>query len=97
VREVEEALVNVQATAARNDDAQQASEGYRAAFAGTEARYRSGLASLPELEEARRNALAAETTRVGLQRERSAAWIALYRAVGGGWNRDATPTAQATP
>lgn len=92
VREVEEALVNVQATADRSEDARLATEGYRAALAGTSARYRSGLASLPDLEEARRNALSAETTQVGLQRERSTAWIALYRAVGGGWNADAAAT-----
>ena len=33
------------------------------------------------------NALAAETAWVALQRERVAAWIALYRAMGGGWAR----------
>lgn len=39
-----------------------------------------------------RTALAAETALVSLQRERVAAWIALYRAVGGGWGRpDAAP------
>ena len=88
VREVEEALVNLQSTGARNDDAVIATEGYRQSFAATEARYRSGLASLVELEDARRTALAAETGLVTLQRERMAAWIALYRAVGGGWTPD---------
>lgn len=85
VREVEEALVNLQSTDARSADAATASEGYRAAFAATEARYRAGLASLVELEDARRTALAADTTRLSLQRERAAAWVALYRAAGGGW------------
>jgi outer membrane protein TolC len=32
-------------------------------------------------------ALAAEIALVNLQRERVAAWIALYRALGGGWER----------
>lgn len=85
VREVEEALVNLQSTDARSTDAAAASEGYRAAFTATEARYRAGLASLVELEDARRTALAADTNRLALQRERAAAWVALYRAVGGGW------------
>ena len=40
-----------------------------------------------ELEESRRTALAAEMALVLLQRERVAAWIALYRALGGGWVR----------
>ena len=89
VREVEEALVNLQSTAARSDDAQIAGEGYRASFKGTEARYQAGLASLVELEDARRTALAADTTLVNLQQERMAAWVALYRALGGGWSNTA--------
>jgi NodT family efflux transporter outer membrane factor (OMF) lipoprotein len=87
VREVEEALVNIASTTARDEDARTATEGYRVSFNATEARYRSGLASLVELEDARRTALAAQTTLVALQRERLAAWIALYRAAGGGWTR----------
>ncbi|MDP3761282.1 MAG: efflux transporter outer membrane subunit [Ramlibacter sp.] len=93
VREVEEALVNLESARLRNDDARVAMEGYRASFAATEARYRSGLASLVELEDARRTSLAAETAWVALQRERVAAWIALYRAMGGGWARPGTATA----
>ncbi|MBG6073458.1 MULTISPECIES: efflux transporter outer membrane subunit [unclassified Polaromonas] len=92
VREVEEALVSLQSTAARESDAQTAVAGYRAAFTGTEARYQSGLASLVELEDARRSQLAAQTTQVSLQRERLSAWVALYRAMGGGWT---PPMAQA--
>ncbi len=86
VREVEEALVNLQSTAARSEDARLAAEGYRAAFTGTEARYKSGLGSLFELEDARRTLLAAETGLLSLQRERANAWVALYRATGGGWS-----------
>ena len=85
VREVEEALVNLQSTAARRDDAALADAGYRTWLAATEARYASGLASLMEFEETRRTALAAANALVGLRRERILAWIALYRAVGGGW------------
>lgn len=86
VREVEEALINLDSTAARGEDARVAVEGYRASFNATEARYKGGLASLVELEEARRNRLASENALVALERERRAAWIALYRAAGGGWN-----------
>jgi outer membrane protein TolC len=85
VREVEQALVNLQSTAARGEDARVAAEGYRASFAGTEARYKNGLANLEELEDARRTQLAAETALLTLQRERALAWVALYRAMGGGW------------
>lgn len=86
VREVEEALVNLRSTDDRNADTQLAAQGYQASFAATQARYAAGLASLPELEDARRTTLAADTNVIALQRERLLAWIALYRAVGGGWN-----------
>ena len=87
VREVEDALVNLQSTAARSDDARQADSGYRASLAATQALYQSGLASLLELEETRRTALAAANAVVSIRRERIQAWIALYRAVGGGWTQ----------
>lgn len=96
VREVEQALLALASTAARSDDARHAVAGYRQAFESTAARQRSGLASLVELEDARRTLLAAETGWVALQRERMAAWIALYRAAGGGWSA-AAPGPQATP
>ena len=97
VREVEEALVYLDSTRSRSQDAQVATQGYRTSFAATEARYRSGLASLVELEDARRTALAAESALVNLQRERVAAWIALYRAVGGGWHEPADPVLASRP
>ena len=96
VREVEEALVNLESARLRSEDARTASADYRISFTATEARYRSGLASLVELEDARRTALAAETAWVALQRERVAAWIALYRALGGGWVRPEPATATST-
>jgi NodT family efflux transporter outer membrane factor (OMF) lipoprotein len=90
VREVEEALVNLQSTADRASDTDIAVEGYRASFAGTEARYKVGLASLVELEESRRTLLAAQSALLSLQLERRNAWIALYRSLGGGWQLDAS-------
>ncbi len=85
VSEVEQALVNLDATGERAGDAQAALQGYRVNFTAVEDRYKNGLASLFELEDARRTRLAAEQTVINLQRERSAAWVALYRAAGGGW------------
>jgi outer membrane protein TolC len=85
VAEVEQALVALQSTQERTADAQAALDGYRTFFNATEERYKNGLASLLELEDARRTRLAAENAVVSLQRERSAAWVALYRAAGGGW------------
>ncbi|MBY0242325.1 MAG: TolC family protein [Burkholderiaceae bacterium] len=93
VREVEQALVTLNATSERAADAQAALAGYRAAFGATEERHKHGMASLLELEDARRMRLAAENTVIALQQERSAAWVALYRAAGGGWHADATTAA----
>jgi len=93
VREVEQALVRLESARARDQDARTAYEGYAASLAATQARYGSGLASLPELEESRRVALAAETALLTLQQERLAAWVALYRAVGGGWSAPGAPPA----
>lgn len=91
VREVEEALVKLQSTAERNQDAAVAAEGYHTSFSATQARYKSGLASLVELEDARRTLLAAQSAVVNLQRERRSAWVALYRALGGGWTTASPP------
>ena len=93
VREVEEALVNLQSTADRAVDTALAADGYTASFTGTEARYKAGLASLVELEDARRTLLAAQGAVVTLERDHRSAWIALYRALGGGW----TTAAPAAP
>ena len=86
VREVEDALLSLASTESRKADARDASTGYATSFEATQARYRVGSASLPELEDARRTALAAQTALHQLELERTTAWISLYRALGGGWS-----------
>jgi NodT family efflux transporter outer membrane factor (OMF) lipoprotein len=93
VREVEEALINLQSTAARSDDARTAADGFENSLRATEALYKGGLSSLFDLESARRSAVLAQSTLIDLQRERVAAWITLYRALGGGW----TPPGEGHP
>jgi len=92
VREVEQALVTLQSTDDRTRDAQVAAEGFHASFTATESRHRSGLASLFELEDARRSDAQAQAALIDLQRERTTAWISLYRALGGGWTADVSST-----
>ncbi|MGZ3443260.1 MAG: efflux transporter outer membrane subunit, partial [Polyangia bacterium] len=89
IRDVENALVTLQGTADRSADAQTAAENFEVSVRATDARYRSGFGTLFELEDARRNALLAQITLIDLRRERVAAWIALYRALGGGWSENA--------
>jgi NodT family efflux transporter outer membrane factor (OMF) lipoprotein len=85
VREVEEALVRLQAATDREADARDAAAGYRKAFTAAEVRWRNGLGTVLELEESRRLALNADSTLAAVQRDRVAAWVQLYRALGGGW------------
>jgi outer membrane protein, multidrug efflux system len=93
VREVEESLINLQSTSERETHAVTASKGFADSFKATQARYRSGLASLFELEDARRTAVQAQSALIDLQRERSLAWVSLYRALGGGWSSSDAPAA----
>lgn len=89
LREVEVGLVTLQSTAERETDARAAAQDFEASLRATESRQKGGLASLFDLETARRNAVVAQTTLIDLQRERSAAWITLYRALGGGFDEAA--------
>ena len=86
IREVEEALVTLRSAADRSENAQEAATQYRVALTAAEDRYHAGLGSLFELEEARRTFLEAQIAVIQLERERVAAWISLYRALGGGWS-----------
>lgn len=90
VKEVERALVNLDSTARRVDEAQRADENYRHYFQATQTSWRAGRESLLTLEEARRSALSAEISLITLQRDRIEYWIALYKALGGGWQPGAT-------
>jgi outer membrane protein, multidrug efflux system len=88
VREVEDALVRLQGSATRAGDARLAAENFDASLRATEARWKGGVASLFELEDARRSAAAARATLIELERERLVAGIDLIRALGGGWSSD---------
>ena len=91
VREVEQALVRLDAAGSREADLRLAAAGYRQALGATRSRHQAGLAAPLELEEASRLALAADTSLAAWRREQAAAWVDLYRAVGGGWQTDAVP------
>jgi outer membrane protein TolC len=92
VKEVEQALINLDSAARRTEQAEQATREYRRYFDATEQNWRAGGVSLLTLEEARRSALAAQIELIGLQRDRVEYWIALYKALGGGWQPGAAAT-----
>lgn len=97
VREVEEALIRLASADAREADTRSAQQGFDAYAAAADARLRAGIGSAVDLEEARRALVAAQGATVNLQRERLVAWISLYRAVGGGWQRADTISAPHQP
>lgn len=87
VREVEEALTQLQSALGRAADVQASLAGYVAFEKAAQARLSAGAGSVLELQEARRAVLAAQVAVLALERERLNAGISLYRAVGGGWDQ----------
>jgi outer membrane protein TolC len=86
VREVEEALVRLDSLNQREREGLKASKGYHESLQAAQARYKFGLASILDLEETRRLSVNADNILANVRRERVNAYIALYRAVGGGWD-----------
>jgi NodT family efflux transporter outer membrane factor (OMF) lipoprotein len=89
VREVEEALVVLDSTVQREADTRAVLDARLQNLGAAQNRERNGLASTLEVEEARRAGWAAQADVLALQLERKRAWVALYRAAGGGWERPA--------
>ena len=63
---------------------------YDAYFAAIDADWRAGRVSLLEREDARRQVQTARITQISQQLALSRQWIALYKAMGGGWQRPST-------
>lgn len=85
VKEVEQSLVRLDSMARREQEAGKSAEGYRAYLVATEQNWRVGGASMLELETARRSTISADVSLLELQQSRLQYWIALYKAMGGGW------------
>jgi NodT family efflux transporter outer membrane factor (OMF) lipoprotein len=93
VQEVEQNLVRLASAEAREADVQSSAAGYRTVANATEASWRAGSDSLLSYEQTRRNAISAEQSLITVQRDRLLYGVALYKAVGGGWDFNATVTA----
>ena len=91
VSDVEQALVALDALKTQLSASRQAVADYTRSFEATEARYRVGLANLNELEDARRLKLNADSGAVALQLDHLNTWIALYVALGGGFDPQTAP------
>jgi outer membrane protein, multidrug efflux system len=85
VKEVEDSLVRIQVASDRQIDTDVAAKGFKEALSASQSKWKVGIGSLLELEDARRQSLAADVELGILKRDQLLAWIGLYRAVGGGW------------
>ncbi|MEO5354682.1 MAG: efflux transporter outer membrane subunit [Magnetococcus sp. XQGC-1] len=88
VEEVEAALVNLESARRRAEDAHAVTAQHAANHQTAERFWRAGGSSRLALLEVERALLAAERAEIGVQRELVQSWIALYKALGGGWAVD---------
>lgn len=85
VQEVETSLVQLASSQARSAHAASARAGYQQHAAAAEKQWQAGGLSLLALEDARRLASSARRHEIEVQRQTVSTWIALYKALGGGW------------
>lgn len=85
VEEVERSLVLLDSVSQRKASVQTSLNDYQAFFKSTEAAWKAGSASLLNVEDARRASTNAQLNQMQLERDTQLSWIALYKALGGGW------------
>ena len=90
VAEAEGALTRLNAASRNLGSAGTLVTEYDAYFAAIDADWRAGRVSLLEREDARRQVQTARITQISQQLALSRQWIALYKAMGGGWQRPST-------
>jgi len=88
VREVEEALVNLQSTDARKQDAAVATAGYAESLAATRPVTARAWPAWWSWKTHAAMRWLRESAQLSLGLERNRAWVSLYRALGGGFEPD---------
>lgn len=96
VKEVEQALVNLDSADRRETTERISTEQYQQYFQAAEINWRAGGISLITLEDARRQMINAELSHITQQHDRLKYWIALYKALGGGWQANSANNASNT-
>lgn len=91
VKEVEQALVRLDTVADREQALRLSAGGYADYLAASERSWRVGTSSQLDLESARRSSISADISLIEIQETRLSYWIALYKAVGGGWQGSTGP------
>ncbi|MCQ8120007.1 TolC family protein, partial [Methylomonas rosea] len=97
IKEVEQALVNLSGAEQRESVEGRSAEQYRRYFRAAELNWRAGGLSLLSLEDARGQMIAQEISHITQQQNRVQYWIALYKALGGGWRAQDTQLSAGTP
>ena len=90
IKEVEQALVNLSGAEQREMAERRSAEQYRQYFRVAEINWRAGGLSLLSLEDARSQMITQEISHIKQQQNRVQYWIALYKALGGGWRSQDT-------
>jgi len=88
VSEVEEALWRMDTGQRRGQELLLALNGMKQAAKAAEARLTAGMASVLDVEDARRSLLALQAAELAQRKDMVDAWVALYTALGGGWSPD---------
>jgi outer membrane protein, multidrug efflux system len=88
VKEVEQALVNLESANKRENAERISKEQYAKYYQAAEINWRAGGLSLLSLEDARRQMIDAEISYINQQQNQVQYWIALYKALGGGWQNE---------
>lgn len=97
IQDVEGALITLDSGMRRSEQARRAAQGFERAFLAARAAYGAGVASLFDLEDARRSLIEAQSAWIDLRREQLLAWITLYRHTGGGWSPPAADLPEQHP
>lgn len=96
LREVEDALTSVSQNTARRHVLIGAAEANRRAVALASDLYQQGLSDFLSVLQAQRDLFESEDALVQCERDVTSALIALYKALGGGWDVESTQTATTT-
>lgn len=91
VKEVEQALVNLDSATQREQAELASARQYQIYFEAAQKNWKSGGLDLLALEDARRQLLTAELNTITQKKNRVLQWIALYKAYGGDWYEQTTP------
>ena len=89
VREIEDTLVRLDVATRRLAQSRETLAQYQKIFNNSEARSKVGMSSQLDKEEAIRTELQGRETVLQNQRENVSSWIAVYKALGGGWQDNA--------